>query len=377
VIIQPVLAYIVFSLQGGTVEKVKNAVLGFFSNEQIQAAKDCLWEKGDKATIGEKQRRKDSAARTEKEANVLDIISALSKLDEKDQMPCIAIDAYSLHVIPRSHPEELCDISLVDRLNRIEKRMSTMQEILDTVVCENISLKEKEIHTRPLYSAVVNRAPQIPQTIVTQVPDNHVMQSGQVNTAGNQGDTNSRNQLNVPPRSQTGNSRGRGRGYGSGGNRVGYTNTIGRAGSQETLSASGSQTSLLDAGSDDGASGSFTLQRQQRRKQRQNNRSQVVTGKGQPNDRIKGAPEPVRHLFIYRVDKETQDDAIHSYITENGFSIKDLSCVSNINAKFKSYKLTVPVSEFKYLFDENLWPPGVRVRQYIAPRRDQTFDIES
>ena len=83
------------------------------------------------------------------------------------KMPCFVIDAYSLHTIPRSHPEELCDISLVDRLNRLEKQVTTLQEALDFIVCENISLKEK-INANPqaLYSTVTSR----PASIVAQLP---------------------------------------------------------------------------------------------------------------------------------------------------------------------------------------------------------------
>ena len=110
VIVQPMLTYIVYALQSGTADKVKNAVLGYFANDQIQGAKDCLWENCNTPIIGDKQRRKDSSVRSDKEANVQDIINAISKLDEKEKMPCFAIDAYSLYMIPRSHPEELCDI---------------------------------------------------------------------------------------------------------------------------------------------------------------------------------------------------------------------------------------------------------------------------
>jgi hypothetical protein len=96
----PLLAYMVFALQSGTSENVKNAVLGHFTEDVIIAAKDVLWKFCGNSIIGEKCRRKDSMTRTEKEAHVQDIVSALGKLDRAEKMPHIVMDAYSLGEIP-------------------------------------------------------------------------------------------------------------------------------------------------------------------------------------------------------------------------------------------------------------------------------------
>ena len=119
-----VLSYIVFSLQSASVDNVKRAVLGYFSEDEIVKAKDKLWNKCGSEIIGDKPRRKDSSVRSSGEAYVCDILSALVKLDKADKTPHIVISAYSLGSIPRSHPEELNNISLLDRLNQLEKRMS-------------------------------------------------------------------------------------------------------------------------------------------------------------------------------------------------------------------------------------------------------------
>lgn len=373
IIVQPLLTYIVFALQSGTAEKVKNAALGYFSNQDIQNAKDSLWDNSDTSIIGDKQRRKDSSVRTEKEANTQDIINAIVKLEERAQMPCFVIDAYSLHVIPRSHPEELCDISLADRLNRLEQRINSLQEAMDSVICENISLREgtdKNIH--PSYSAVVNQRPQLakPPTVSHSVE----------NTSGNQHDMNAVRQHSAAQISIQ-NENWSGRGSRAFRGRRGLTHSSGlprqltersrsfasldHANSVQGLSAS--QLSL-NVGSEGGTSSSFMLPRHSRRKQQRQTKRQVVTGRGQPNTRLRGAPEPVRDLFIFRVDNDTSVEDIKHYIENIGYSVKGLDCVSNVNAKFKSFKLTVPVSEFKELFDEKIWPPGVRVRRFIPPR---------
>ena len=69
-----------------------------------------------------------------------DILSALVKLDKANKTPHIVISAYSLGSIPRSHPKELNNISLLDHLNQLEKHMSNMQSNIDNVVAQNLAL---------------------------------------------------------------------------------------------------------------------------------------------------------------------------------------------------------------------------------------------
>ena len=57
-------------------------------------------------------------------------------------MPRILIDAKHLVKIPRSHPEELNDVSLFDRLNQLEERMTNHGKTLNSYIAQNIALKE-------------------------------------------------------------------------------------------------------------------------------------------------------------------------------------------------------------------------------------------
>ena len=52
------------------------------------------------------------------------------------------IPAFQLHLIPRCHPEELNNMSLLDRLNHFEKKMADLQFNTDRVIVENISINE-------------------------------------------------------------------------------------------------------------------------------------------------------------------------------------------------------------------------------------------
>ena len=111
----------------------------------------------------------------------------------------------------------------------------------------------------------------------------------------------------------------------------------------------------------------FELPRQVRRKynQKENRRRREITGTANKDCRARGAPEPSRHLFISRIASETNINDLHSDIS---VQYRDLACVSHNEAKFKSFKLTVPKSEFGDLFHSRRWAEGFRVRPYITPR---------
>ena len=85
-------------------------------------------------------------------------------------------------------------------------------------------------------------------------------------------------------------------------------------------------------------------------------RKQVITGKGASTGNVMAAPEPVRHLFVKRISKDTNDEDVFMMLKQNGFTVKELKCRSHPEAPFKLYKLAVPRSEFNKLFNENLWP---------------------
>jgi hypothetical protein len=85
---------------------------------------------------------------------------------------------------------------------------------------------------------------------------------------------------------------------------------------------------------------------------------------------FKGAPEPNRDLFIFRVMRDATVDDMKQYLASEGFHVKSLHLVSHPESKFQSFRLSVPASEFKDLFNDTLWPEGVRIRRYV-PRRNE------
>ena len=80
-------------------------------------------------------------------------MQAFAVLDRMEQVSLILLDSLSLGLIPRSNPEELCDISICDRLSRVEKRMHDMQEAIDSCVASNLDLKDKLDYSSKIFIA--------------------------------------------------------------------------------------------------------------------------------------------------------------------------------------------------------------------------------
>lgn len=339
IIIQPLLSYILFSLGSGTVTNIIRAVANHFVLDVIEEAKNVLWAKCDHSVIGAKSNRRDSAVRSVKEAHIQDIITALQKLDAQDNLPRLAIDAQSLGIIPRSHPEELNDISVMDRLNKMEQKFSALQEALDSIYAENIVIKEQLLQQntkQKSWSDIVKPVQRKPTVSDIQASNSNNQFSAGTTKKNPSNQYRKPNLLGIPP------------------------NVLQRANSMNSINSD--KTTASD-------NSGFVFQSHQAKKirQHQSRKKKIVTG-NTTHAQIKGAPEPVRDMFIYRVHQDTESDILCKHIEDNGFNVLDLTCISKPEAKFKSFKLSVPVSQFTKLFDESLWPVGIRVRRYYAPR---------
>ena len=111
----------------------------------------------------------------------------------------------------------------------------------------------------------------------------------------------------------------------------------------------------------------------QKERRQERFRRKIITGNSKPgNSGFRGAPDPSRALFIYRVHPDTRNDDIREWVEREGGEIGELECISNNNAVYKSFKLTTAISKMDTLLSDKFpWPHGVHVRRYVTPRRDQ------
>lgn len=335
IILDPLLGYMHYALQSGTVDKVKDAVLGFFSLEAITKAKLALFDNCDASLIGTYKQHRTGTNRSEGEAHVLDIISALKQLDDNQQMPIIAIPSTDLRAIPRSHPEELNTISMVDRLNQMEEKMRQVQQCMDNTIAQNMALGDRVMtleNTRSSYSSVLSSSAPIPASAPPAPNTSRHLPASEMRADNRRQDERPPTRLAVPI-------------------------TIQR------------HDSISNVSEHSNISETSGYQYQSHYKKKLQRRNNIITGSNQragnqSTTGFRGAPEPDRHLFIYRVENDVSVDSLEDWLKRNDITYRTISCISNDQAKFKSFKLTVSVTQFKQLFVANLWPNGVRVRPF-------------
>ena len=378
-----ILSYMVLSMQSSSAEKIKSAVLGHFVLEYIINAKDKLWAVVKPDIIGRRKRRTDGTTRSEKEAHTQDIITALYQLDEADKTPDIVISALSLGSIPRSFPEELNHISLVDRLNQLEERFTCLSEVVDHTVSVNLTLREQmsiiQQDNSRSHAAVAGHERLntgnngsnpgiIPNGISVPRGNNIGAQSTQGNPNDNgDGKDNERGQSR-DQEYHGGQSRGHHKGRDTSSQHI----SVNR--SSTTMSTSNTSVEVANTHIDNrsNADDDFQIPAHAARKQRRedNRRVRIIQG-SRSSGNFRGAPEPHRDAFIYRVLPDTTTDMMRDHIVDIGINIISLDCISNPNAKYKSFMLTTSISKFNDLFNADLWPEGIRVCKYIPPKRGE------
>ena len=104
----------------------------------------------------------------------------------------------------------------------------------------------------------------------------------------------------------------------------------------------------LASTTDNKASEDFDLPKHALKKKRreENPRLRIITGNARPGTgRFRGAPEPSRDLFIYRVDPETIANDITDLVVQNDYVVRNIQLLSNPSARFKSFKMSVPICQ--------------------------------
>ena len=82
------------------------------------------------------------------------------------------------------------------------------------------------------------------------------------------------------------------------------------------------------------------------------------------SDMFNGAPPPRRDFFLSRVVSTTDDQVIKDYIRDKGINNFELQLVSNENAIFKSYKLSVYAGDKNKVLSFDIWPQGVCIEKW-------------
>ena len=84
--------------------------------------------------------------------------------------------------------------------------------------------------------------------------------------------------------------------------------------------------------------------------------------------KVKAAPEPSRSVPLQRIHPDTEINDLKDMISAN-FEIRNLVLLSKEQALFRSYRLDIPMSQLKSVFNANIWLSGVCVKPYFWAKK--------
>ena len=420
------LTYVVHYYQRNSAEKIKNTVLAFYTAEEIVTAKTVIWHAYENCLPPER-RRVTTDKRSANEANLTDIIGAVSDLDAKGKVLSGRFCAMKLDRLPKYAPEETNVMAMMDRMRVVELQLNEVQD-LSTRNRECIVKNARHIcevgsrnsgADKPSYSAVVSNSP------VSQRVKKTVAVGG--GTAGNgytsvkkvigggtavYGYTGVKNAVGggtavygytgvtnavgggTSVYGYTGVKNAVGGGSGIADNEqsvnTGVRNAVG-GGSGIAGNAQNDNTGVKNAGAvavdkadtvqndykgrplgrrdivsvntTDTDNGFLYQPREVRRMRKQQSHSAVV-GTREANGRFRGAQAPSRDIFVYRVENDALESEIECHVKDNGIVPRSVETVSHADAMYKSFKLTVSVNDMGKVLDADFWPEGIMVRRY-------------
>ncbi len=387
--------------------KLVELVCKYYDIEEIKRAKCLLCD-----VVKEKyENRNDSIRRSEKNAHATDIIEILKKCDQTNTIPTFVVDGFSLAKIPRIHTEDINYITVAEQIAEMKAQMSLMNDSIAVnttrsssnvhKISELMKVKEpslidwppfkppqlsrssgarnipsdlssmvhgktKAVHnashtsmlnsgmtilsarSEPSYASAISSLPasraesgaahtQLVTSINTLLPASSIqnVQSSMSNmTSTSVTNSSLQNAPNVQARMPSMNINNQ---------------------------PSGSNITMNNSTEEHGPSDDYRYTSEQMRRQVRRNRGICGTG---ASARIRGAPRPKWHMFVYKVTPDTDDDEMKQYIELLSVNILDLVRVSHDESVYKSYKLTVYPEDYKKLYSPNVWPDGVCVKRY-------------
>ena len=398
IISDPILSYIAYCMLRSTKQKIVKAVAGYYSSDAINDAKNNLWSSIVDSTtyLGSKPNRRGSQNKPVSEYHVEDIIDAINKVENEKKIPVprFVVDAPDLKFIPKAVPEEMMSISVCERLNSLEAKYEQMQLNMDSIVAENLSIQEEMLQIKSLspksFAAVTKGGSDNRNSYSEQTVPHETFNTGKSSTMSKSMSSTNNSDWRGRGRSR-GRVPGRGKGHGRGrghGNEQGYNSTYNSAithslSRDREHSADSRRSNQMpfhsyisegDNGSSRASSRTrsqcseppFEYQYHERRRQRKMNNQKICTGEGAGSDQFSGAPEPSRDLFIYRFLGGATEDSIKRNVTGAGYEVRAIQQMSHTDAKFKSFRLSVPSSQYETLRDDTkFWPRGVRIKRFV------------
>src|SRR3978361_1365767 len=79
------------------------------------------------------------------------------------------------------------------------------------------------------------------------------------------------------------------------------------------------------------------------------------------------AVESRRHIFISRLNPDTTIDQLKQHLNSNNIQVVDLERLNTKSADIAAFRLQVPFSDMKKVFDPTMWPKYTILRPFSSP----------
>ena len=109
-----------------TPDNIKKIILYYYEEEVIWEAKTLLWSKVREGVLRRLEKRNDTRQRTAKDANAFNIIQAFQDMDKKSYYDIVCVAA-NINNIPREHPENLHELSMLNRISVLESKFKLVE----------------------------------------------------------------------------------------------------------------------------------------------------------------------------------------------------------------------------------------------------------
>ena len=77
---------------------------------------------------------------------------------------------------------------------------------------------------------------------------------------------------------------------------------------------------------------------------------------------LRGAPEPSRDIFVYRIRQGNNQDTMTRHMHTNDVTVRSVEQVSNADSKCMNFKVEAKLSDLETVLSPDFWPEGVCVR---------------
>ena len=125
--VNELLTYLCYYINNSTLGNIRRNIAIFYTCDEIIEAKKLLWNLS-KDNLDQYTERRSTDRRSCSEASLDDIIEAIKKLDGLSKLPNFV--ARNVVKIPDRQPEELNILYAINRINNLEKKISSVDEAL-------------------------------------------------------------------------------------------------------------------------------------------------------------------------------------------------------------------------------------------------------